>query len=108
MGAKPTVLDPWRQSPVRSRRYQVADDSHASTLTAHFKFDQEDFAVGNRLKGLFRDTWWLWLLFLAIGITFIVAVSPIFFVTLPVLAVAYVYYATMRYDDNGQHKGEEH
>lgn len=60
-----------------------------------------------RFKGLLRDTWWLWIIFLAISIVFIVRVSLIFLVTLPVLVVAFVYYASMRYDDEGNHKGEE-
>jgi hypothetical protein len=63
--------------------------------------------VFNRFKGLFRDTWWLWAVFLVISFTFIVLVNKLFLVTLPVLVVAFVYYASMRYDDEGNHKGEE-
>jgi preprotein translocase subunit SecG len=63
--------------------------------------------VFERFKGLLRDTWWLWIIFLVISIVFIVRVSMIFLVTLPVLVVAFVYYASMRYDDTGKHKGEE-
>ena len=60
----------------------------------------------NRFAGLLRDTWWLWGLFLIMGIGFFVFVDPLFLVTLPVLAFAFVYYAIMRYDDDGNHKGE--
>lgn len=60
----------------------------------------------NRFAGLMRDTWWLWVLFLVLGITFVILVDRLFLVTLPVLAFAFVYYAIMRYDDEGNHKGE--
>lgn len=61
----------------------------------------------NRLVGLGRDTWWLWLLFLIVSIVFTAAVDRLFLVTFPVLAFAFVYYAIMRYDDDGNHKGED-
>ena len=62
----------------------------------------------NRLGGLLRDTWWLWLGFLLLGVVFFFLVSRLFVVTIPILMVAFVYYAMMRYDDDGQHKGESH
>ncbi len=60
-----------------------------------------------RFKGLLRDTWWLWAIFLGISTTFILVVDKLFLVTVPVLVVAFVYYASMRYDDKGNHRGEE-
>lgn len=59
-----------------------------------------------RFAGLLRDTWWLWCVFLLIGIVMTILVSRIFLVTFPILLVAFAYYASMRYDDHGNHKGE--
>ena len=60
-----------------------------------------------RLEGLLRDTWWLWIAFIVIAIVMTIQVSLIFLVTIPILIVAIFYYAGMRYDDNGNHKGED-
>ena len=59
-----------------------------------------------RLQGLFRDTWWLWLAFAVIAIVMTFAVSRIFLVAFPILLVSFFYYAGIRYDDDGNHKGE--
>ena len=61
----------------------------------------------NRFSGLLRDTWWLWGAFLLIGITMTILVSRFFLVTFPMLIVAFTYYASMRYNDDGTHKGED-
>jgi uncharacterized membrane protein YhaH (DUF805 family) len=55
---------------------------------------------------LLRDTWWLWLAFVVIAVVMTIAVSKIFLITLPILVVSMFYYACMRYDDKGNHKGE--
>lgn len=62
----------------------------------------------NRLSGLWRDTWWLWLGFLVLGVVFFFLVSQLFVVMVPILIAAFAYYAMIRYDDDGQHKGEQH
>ena len=61
----------------------------------------------NRFTGLMRDTWWLWTAFLVIGIVMTILVNRVFLVTFPMLLVAFVYYASMRYNDDGTHKHEE-
>jgi hypothetical protein len=58
-----------------------------------------------RLAGLLRDTWWLWALFLIATIVFAIVVSLLFLVMIPVLMVAIVYYASLRYDDQGKPRG---
>jgi len=60
-----------------------------------------------RLEGLLRDTWWLWLAFVVIAVVMAFRVSGFFLATLPMLIVAFFYYASMRYDDDGKHKGED-
>ena len=60
-----------------------------------------------RLEGLLRDTWWLWLMFIVIGVTMTILVSNVFLVTFPMLVVSFFYYAGIRYDDTGAHKGED-
>lgn len=59
-----------------------------------------------RLEGLLRDTWWLWIAFMIIAVIMTVMVSKVFLVTFPILIVAFFYYAGIRYDDTGRHKGE--
>lgn len=60
----------------------------------------------NRYKGLIRDTWWLWLIFLVAAILLTSLVSLLFFVTFPILIFAVVYYGAVRYDDDGNAVGE--
>ena len=60
----------------------------------------------NRLKGLFRDTWWLWLLFFGTGTVLSIFANVFFVVTLPILFVAFIYYAMLRYDDEGNQVGD--
>lgn len=58
----------------------------------------------NRLRGLWRDTWWLWIAFslLTLGISF--AVGGWFLILLPCLPVPFVYFALARYDEDGNEK----
>ncbi len=60
-----------------------------------------------RMAGLLRDTWWLWSLFFVINCVMAIRISTVFLVMFPILTVAFVYYAAMRYDDNGNHKVDE-
>ena len=59
-----------------------------------------------RLEGLLRDTWWLWLAFVIIALVMTIAISKVFLVAFPILIVSMFYYAGVRYDDDGNHKGE--
>lgn len=58
----------------------------------------------NQLRGLWRDTWWLWLIFLALTIGFAVLIGPFFLLLLPCLPVPYVYFAFNRYDEDGNER----
>lgn len=53
-----------------------------------------------RFKGLLRDTWPVWLIFLAggcIGGVFL----PIAFMAIPISLFSFIYFGLMRYDKNG-------
>ena len=59
--------------------------------------------VRNRLGGLIRDAWWLAALAVAGCITLGVLVDPFLgFATIPIAAGTFVYFAVMRYGDDGR------
>ena len=57
-----------------------------------------------QLKGLWRDTKWLWIAFsiAALGLSF--AMSPFFLILLPSLPICFGYFAFIRYDSEGNDK----
>lgn len=54
-----------------------------------------------QIKGLLRDTWYVWCLFAAMAIGMAVASSKIFLLILVVLPFSMAYFASMRYDKDG-------
>ncbi len=54
-----------------------------------------------QLKALWKETWWLWCLFIAmiLGISYIE--TPAFLSTLVMLPPIYIYFAFIRFDENG-------
>ena len=54
-----------------------------------------------RIQGLLRDTWWVWLPIFITCFILGIFVNPILFITVPMNIVAMVYFAIMRYDDDG-------
>lgn len=54
-----------------------------------------------RFKGLLRDTWWLWIFFIVICALLIYYVSIVLSVMIPILCFTFVYFAMIRYDDQG-------
>ena len=58
----------------------------------------------NQLIGLWRDTWWVWLLFIAITLVLGVVVGWFFYLLIVCLPVPYVYFAFNRYDAEGNEK----
>ncbi|QEG20692.1 hypothetical protein [Mariniblastus fucicola] len=54
-----------------------------------------------RYKGLIRDTWWVWLVFVGGGIIGGIFL-PIFFSAIPISAFAFIYFGLMRYDSEGE------
>lgn len=55
----------------------------------------------NQIKGLLRETWWLWLLMFSASLLMGILVTPIYLIVLPGLIVTMVYFALIRYDRDG-------
>ena len=60
-----------------------------------------------RFQGLFRDTWMVWLLFIAGG-SIAGIFLPVFFVAIPISVVSFLYFGFMRYDKSGNVISEDH
>ena len=54
-----------------------------------------------QIKGLWRDTWWIWLLFIGATIVMAFAVTFAFLLGLLILPAMFLYFAYGRYDDDG-------
>lgn len=57
-----------------------------------------------QLLALWRDTKWLWLLFVVLAIAAALFWEPLCVLTLPVLPFMYAYFAFNRYDASGRAK----
>jgi hypothetical protein len=60
----------------------------------------------NQLGGLWRDTWWVWVAFLAITIVLGTTVGAFFYLLIPCLPVPFAYFAFNRYDEQGNEKAD--
>ena len=60
-----------------------------------------------RFQGLLRDTWMVWLLFIAGG-SIAGIFLPVFFVAIPISIVSFLYFGFMRYDSSGAVISEDH
>ena len=58
-----------------------------------------------RFYALFKQTWWLWTIYLTLHIGLIFFVSPVFLAVLPMIVVVFIYFALVRYDDEGNFTG---
>ena len=58
------------------------------------------------LKGLWRDTKWVWVLFVAIVLGMSAVLSWFFLATLLALPVCFCYFAYIRYDEMGREKAD--
>lgn len=58
-----------------------------------------------RFYALFKQTWWLWTIYLTLNIGLIFFVSPVFLAVLPMIFVVFIYFALVRYDDEGNFTG---
>ncbi|MCY2980683.1 MAG: hypothetical protein NTU79_18625 [Planctomycetota bacterium] len=58
-----------------------------------------------RFYALFKQTWWLWTIYLIVNIGLIFFVSPVFWAVLPMIVVVFIYFALVRYDDEGNFTG---
>jgi hypothetical protein len=53
----------------------------------------------NRIVEFYAKTWWLWLLFLLVGVGFSIFLAPFFWFTIPGLILYSLYFATVRTQD---------
>ncbi|MCC9599894.1 hypothetical protein LOC67_04905 [Stieleria sp. JC731] len=58
----------------------------------------------NQVLGLWRDTWWVWVVFVVITIVLAVLVGRFFYMLLLCLPVPYLYFAFNRYGADGREK----
>ncbi len=58
-----------------------------------------------RFYALFKQTWWLWTLYLIVNVALIFLISPVFLAVLPLILVIFIYFALVRYDDEGNFTG---
>jgi hypothetical protein len=56
----------------------------------------------NPIRGLLRDTWWLWLIFVAATIAGCLLVTVFYAIMFPVLLILIPYFAYQRYDAEGK------
>lgn len=59
----------------------------------------------NQIKGLLRETWWLWLLFYGACGMLTRYVEPGMIVTFPMLFMVMIYFAFVRFDEDGESRG---
>jgi uncharacterized membrane protein YhaH (DUF805 family) len=57
-----------------------------------------------RFHAIIKETWWVWLILVGGGMVAGFWVSPIFFMALPISIFSFIYFAVMRYDDEGNPK----
>lgn len=62
--------------------------------------------IVNQLGGLWRDTWWVWVGFVAITVILGVTVGMFFYLLIPCLPVPFAYFAFNRYDEDGNEKAD--
>ncbi len=59
-----------------------------------------------QVRGLWRDTWWLWGLFVTLIVSFAIFDSIHFLLLLPILPGVFFYFAFNRYDEDGNEKSD--
>ncbi|MCY3004837.1 MAG: hypothetical protein NTV29_02550 [Planctomycetota bacterium] len=58
-----------------------------------------------RFKAFWKETRLLWTIYLSIVAGLILLVNPIFLAVIPMLAVIFIYFAMVRYDEDGNFIG---
>lgn len=75
-------------------------------LVAQMTFPSSREMIVEQIKGLLRETWWLWLLFALMVAFMSFFISAMFLFMYPILAVVCTYFAFVRYDEHGNPKEE--
>lgn len=76
-----------------------------SVSRAQFDPPYKNQSSMKRFQSIMRDTWWVWLVLCGGGTIAGSFVSFIFFSAIPISFFAFFYFALMRYDDDGNHRG---
>jgi len=58
-----------------------------------------------RYLAFLKHTWWLWSIYVSAAFLLILFVSPVFWAVLPMMIVNFVYFAFVRYDEDGNFIG---
>ncbi|MEM6691502.1 MAG: hypothetical protein AAF664_18890 [Planctomycetota bacterium] len=58
----------------------------------------------NRFSALFKETWWLWGMFLVAGVS-LSFISLLFLTTFPICIFVFLWFAFVRFEDDGESKG---
>ena len=59
-----------------------------------------------QIQGLWRDTWWLWMIFVLLTIILAALIGKFFLLLLPCFPVPFIYFAFVRYDEEGKEKAD--
>jgi cation transporter-like permease len=54
-----------------------------------------------RFQSILKETWWVWLTLVVGGTIAGIVVSPIFLSAIPISAFSFIYFALVRYDEDG-------
>ncbi len=57
-----------------------------------------------RFSGLFRDTWWFWLVFAGVAAILVWRVNFVFLSSIPIGLFAFLYFGLIRYDEEGNRR----
>ncbi len=58
----------------------------------------------NQIRALLRTTWWLWLIFFGLSIGLYIYVDGAFIVTIPICVFTLLYFAFVRFDEDGERR----
>lgn len=61
-----------------------------------------------QIYGCWRDTWWLWCIFMVAVIFLAITVSKIFYAMVLGMPAIFLYFAYNRYDEHGNDTGGNH
>ena len=60
-----------------------------------------------RFKGMWRETWWVWLILVGFGLAMAIFLHPVFYTSIPISIFSFIYFMFMRYDEDGNNKGDQ-
>jgi cobalamin synthase len=58
-----------------------------------------------RYKAFLKHTWWLWAVYVLVTVLLIAFLSPVFLAVIPMMVVMFIYFALVRYDEDGNFIG---